>query len=102
MVFSTAKTVKHETTMGEQRIINLNKVEVIIGIIISVATLLGLYNSYVILPYRVEQLERSAIEMRAEIRFLRDENRDINETLVRIDERLKTVQRALKINPDTP
>jgi wobble nucleotide-excising tRNase len=81
---------------------SLNKVELLLGIAIGIATLLGLYNSYVILPYRVEKLEQAATEMRSEIRFLRDENRDINENLIRMDERLKTIQRALKIPTAEP
>lgn len=82
------------------KMFNLEKASIGVGLAVGVLSILSLYNSYVILPFRVEQLEKRAIVTEAQIQGLRDENRDIFENLIRIDERLKSVQIALKIKTE--
>lgn len=69
--------------------------EKIVALVASLGTILGLLAGFVILPYRVAAVEARVTHI--------EENQAINrEILIRMDERLKTVQRALNIPVGSP
>jgi len=85
------------TSKQEGELIRLNRIELILGVFVAIIAICGAVGSWFVLPYRVGQLEKSFGEMREEISTVRyngDQNREL---LIRMDERLKSVQRALKI-----
>lgn len=90
------------------RILTLNKIEVVVGIAIACITLMNTYASLAVLPYRVHELEKQNADLRlliekqsikteAEVKSVRERSESQHELLIRMDERLKTVQGALKI-----
>jgi cell division protein FtsB len=93
---------------GNSRLLTLNKVEAAIGVGVLCCTLLSGYSSLKLLPYKVEQLEKKneqlaqkmeaqAVEFRAELKAVKDGFESQKELIIRMDERLKTIQGALKI-----
>ncbi len=82
---------------SDMRIINLNKVEVALGVVVAVISLWNAYATMAILPYRVAEAEKQMRDLRSEVQSIQSDNTDQRELLIRIDERLKTVQAALKL-----
>lgn len=91
----------HGTLMEQsRRLVNLNQLEVFLGVIVAVITIATAVGTYYILPYRVSELEKALAQTQGEMRVLREASIIDRELLVRIDERLRQVQRALKIPTD--
>lgn len=80
-----------------QRILSLSKLELAIGIAGGLLTLGTAYASFAVIPYRLTQAENAISQLQSQQESVRRENQDTKELLIRIDERLKTVQSALKL-----
>lgn len=79
------------------KVINLNKVEIVLGVVVAIISLWNAYATLAILPYRVAEAEKQMRDLRSEVQSIQSDNMDQRELLIRIDERLKTVQAALKL-----
>lgn len=81
--------------------INVTRLSVALGVIAAIAALAG---AWFILPYRVEAAEKAhaAFESKTEIRFAANEAeaRQQREILIRIDENVKQLRRAQRINAE--
>lgn len=79
----------------------LNVVETAVGCFVGIMTIVSLAFSvmavFVLIPYRVNQLENAQTVIRTEMSSMRAEQYKNQELLIRMDERLKTLQRAMKI-----
>lgn len=83
------------------RLIGWSKVEVLLSVAVACIAIGGAVGSWYVLPYRVGQTEAAIVDLRHEIKGVREENSRNQELLIRMDERIKTIQRALKI-PSEP
>lgn len=81
------------------RLITLNKIEVFVGIVVGIVSVAGVLAGYWILPYRVNAAEMNAVKLEARIEAVEKSQALNRELLVRIDERLRSVQERLHI-PD--
>lgn len=90
------------------KILTLNKVELVALFLIAVGTAWNLYTGLAIIPYQVQQLQKDnsrleakieaqAAKFEAEMKAASERENARQELLIRMDERLKTVQGALKI-----
>lgn len=57
----------HEHNGRTDRLINLNKIEMIIGIIAGLVAVFSAFGTWYILPYRMAQNEVSIAEVRAQV-----------------------------------
>lgn len=85
-----------------EKLISLNRIEVVLGVIVALMSLVGAIGSWMVLPYRMTQAEGSMKELRQEVANLKIDTNTNRELLIRIDERLRQVQRALKIPTNEP
>lgn len=92
-------TATHEKSMRDrtESMISLNKVEIALGLVVAAVSLTSAVGCWFVLPYRMQLAEDSIQELRTEIKQVRDDNNRNQELLVRMDERIKTIQQALKI-----
>jgi hypothetical protein len=74
------------------KLINLNKIEVLIGILVALITLGNTYGIIAVMPYRLAQVEKQNGVIQAQFDDLKKENNSNKELLIRIDERLKVLQ----------
>lgn len=92
----------------QEHLISLNKLEMVLGCLVALISLVGCIGSWYVLPYRVSQveLEQKNVAVRLETSQRQTEakmeemkrNADMTrELLIRIDERLRQVQVALKL-----
>jgi uncharacterized protein HemX len=80
----------------KQRPSALSRVEIWLGIAVSLVTLGNTYGLFAVLPYRVAQTERRMDSLAEEFKQAQTSAQSQRELLVRIDERLKQVQSALE------
>ena len=83
---------KHNSSM-----LKLNKVEIALGVVVAIISIWNAYATMAVLPYRVAEAEKQMRELRSEVQSIQSDSMDQRELLIRIDERLKTVQAALKL-----
>jgi hypothetical protein len=86
----------HNGSEENRRLINLNKFEVILGIIVALVTLGNTYGIISVMPYRLTQVEKANAILQTQFEDLKKENASNKELLIRIDERLKIVQEQLQ------
>ncbi len=102
-----------KAAVRREALINLNKLEVLLGCAVAIIGLVGCLGSWYVLPYRLSQVELEQKAAAAKLEVTQHEtqqkiesiqrNADANkELLIRIDERLRQVQIALKIPTQTP
>lgn len=84
-----------------EALINLNKIEVFLGVVVACIAVLSALGAWYILPYRLDRAEEGLAELRAELQTVKRNSEETRELLVRIDERLKLIQQNLKI-PSNP
>lgn len=83
-----------------KRLVNLNQLEVFLGTLVALVTIANSIGSWYVLPYRLSEAEKSIARVQGELESVKISNLTDRELLVRMDERLRTVQRALKIPTD--
>lgn len=88
-------------TDNHKRLVRLNEIEVLLGIIVAVIAIAACFGSWYVLPYRVGELEKAVNSIKSDITNVQKDSNQNRELLIRIDERLMAVQRALKIPTDS-
>lgn len=85
------------------KLISLNKLELSVGILMGVCSIVSLCGSFIILPYRVAENEKETAKNEARIQSIEEEDVKTHELLIRMDERLRTIQDRLDIKhePET-
>lgn len=75
-----------------------SNLEKFVNVTVAIVALAGLLGSFVLLPYRVAALEKDRDTMRAEMKTTQAAAAVDHDTLIRIEERIVTVQQRLGIN----
>lgn len=83
---------------GLSKLIRWNKIEAFLGAVAAAVAIFSAVGAWWILPYRVQATEKRVVELSAELDALQAQANANRELLVRIDERLQAVQRALRIS----
>lgn len=97
-----------ERPATEQKVLRLNQWQVALAVVVLLVSLSDAFGVYAIMPYRQSSLEKHESEaeerydkiimdLKSRVKVLEDDKEKQMELLIRMDERLKSVQDKLKI-----
>lgn len=79
----------------EKKMFGLNYAQVVMGVLISFGTIMGVFASYITLPAKVEAVQTSQKEIWDHISKTDDKRAEDHDLMLRMDERLKQIQQSM-------